>query len=86
MFYYSYNGMDIFLRYFCFQYFKGRVWVLNSFLFFFYTSPILLGYDTNNRDEMVSKSTFEVVAISLIIFGARMNILFIVKVKVLMFV
>ena len=41
-------------------------------------------YETRDRYKMVSKSKYEVVATFLIVFRALMNVLLIIKVKILM--
>ena len=45
--------------------------------------PLLVGYETHNYWKMNSKFKLCRIAIWLIIFGGHMNILFIIKVKVL---
>ena len=48
------------------------------------TRQLLVGYETRNKYKAVSNSIIEAVATFLVIFGAHMSILFIIKVKMIL--
>ena len=57
-----------------------------KWLFFFPTRCLLLGYETHGSLEMVSKIQMKVVGIFHMIFGAHMDVLFSMKVKIFVLV
>jgi hypothetical protein len=54
--------------------------------FHFPTSPLFLGYQSCDQHEMVSKIQIEGVGTFLMNFGARMSVLFNVKVNILVLI
>ena len=53
---------------------------------FFILHPLLLGYETCNHWKMMQQIQTMLVTNSPIIYGTRLNILFIIKVKILVFI